>query len=191
MIKQLVEKSRSVRRFHEECPVTKEQLAQLVDLGRMSPCGGNKQYIKYVTVCTPEKNAQVFDCVAWAGYYKDWDGPMEGERPAGYIIILRDRLIYPSVTVDEGIAAQSIFLGATDMGLGGCMMMNCDRKKLMNYLELDESRYAVSMVIALGVPKETVVMNEIQNDDIVYWRDENEVHHVPKRTLQEVLVKQE
>ena len=46
MIKELVKKSRSVRRFHEECPITKEQLAELVDLGRLSPCGANKQYIK-------------------------------------------------------------------------------------------------------------------------------------------------
>lgn len=191
MIKELVKKSRSVRRFHEECPVTKEQLAELVDLGRLSPSGGNKQYIKYVTVCSPEKNEQVYDCVGWAGYYKDWDGPEKGERPAAYIILLRDQQIQPNMTVDEGIAAQSIFLGATDMGLGGCMMMNCDRKKLLNYLELDEERFVISMVIALGVPKEIVVIEEIENDDIVYWRDENAVHHVPKRSLEEVLVKQE
>lgn len=191
MIKELVRKSRSVRRFHEECPVTKEQLEELVDLGRLSPCGANKQYIKYVTVCTPEKNEQVYRCVAWAGYYKDWDGPEKGERPAAYIILLRDRLINSSVTVDEGIAAQSIFLGATDMGLGGCMMMNCDRKKLMEYLELDEDRFAISMVIALGVPKETVVIEEMKDDNVVYWRDENAVHHVPKRSLEEVLLKQE
>ncbi len=191
MMKELVTKSRSVRRFHEECPITKEQLAALVDLGRLSPCGANKQYIKYVTVCTPEKNAQVYECVAWAGYYKDWDGPKEGERPTGYIIILRDCSIHSNMTVDEGIAAQSIFLGATDIGLGGCMMMNCDRKKLMQYLELDEKRFVISMVIALGVPKEIVTIDEIKDDNIVYWRDENEVHHVPKRSLEEVLVKQE
>lgn len=191
MIRELVEKSRSVRRFHEDCLITKEQLAALVDLGRMSPCGGNKQYIKYITVCTPEKNEQIYDCIAWAGYYKDWDGPKKGERPTGYIILLRDLQIGSNMTVDEGIAAQSIFLGATDMGLGGCMIMNCERTKLMQYLELDSDRFAVSMIIALGVPKEIVVMDEIVNDDIVYWRDENEVHHVPKRSLEEVLLKQE
>ena len=77
------------------------------------------------------------------------------------------------------------------MGLGACMMMNCDRKKLMEYLELDEDQFSISMVIALGVPKEQVVIEEIKEDNIIYWRDKNEVHHVPKRSLEEVLIKQE
>ena len=94
------------------------------------------------------------------------------------------------MTVDEGIAAQSIFLGAMEQGIGGCMIMNCNREKLANYLELDTTKYAISMVIALGVPKEIVVIEEMQsNDDVTYYRDENKVHHVPKRKLDDIIVK--
>ncbi|MFQ9510995.1 MAG: nitroreductase family protein [Lachnospiraceae bacterium] len=189
MIKDMVYKSRSYRRFYEERPITMEQLEQLADLGRLSPSGGNKQYIRYALVCEPEMNKQVFHCLGWAGYLSDWDGPKEGERPAGYIILLRDTELNANVSVDEGIAAQSIFLGATEMGLGGCYIMNCNREKLSEVLKL-EDQFAISMVIALGVPKEEVLIEDLQQDgDYKYWRDENQVHHVPKRLLADVIVK--
>lgn len=190
MIAELVTNSRSVRRFYGDRKITDQQLESLVDLGRLSPCGGNKQYIRYITVCSEEKNAEVYGCLAWAGYYKDWDGPGEGERPTGYIVILRDRSISDALSVDEGISAQSIFLGASEMGFGGCMLMNINRKKLTEVLDIDPERYSVSMVIALGVPKEEVRIVPVGEDgDIKYFRDEAQVHCVPKRSLEEVLVK--
>lgn len=190
MMHDLVVKSRSYRRFYEERPISMEQLEELIDLGRLSPSGGNNQYIKYVAVCDREKNEEVFDCLAWAGYLKEWDGPQKGERPAGYIILLRDKNINTNLSVDEGISAQSIFLGATEMGFGGCFLMNVQRGKLADVLGLDQESFAISMVIALGVPKEEVVLTEIGEDgDIKYYRDENQVHYVPKRSHEEVLVK--
>lgn len=190
MMHDLVVKSRSYRRFYEERPISMEQMEELIDLGRLSPSGGNNQYIKYVAVCDREKNEAVFDCLAWAGYLKEWDGPQKGERPAGYIILLRDKTINANLSVDEGISAQSIFLGATEMGFGGCFLMNVQRGKLADVLGLDQERFAISMVIALGVPKEEVVLTEIGEDgDIEYYRDENQVHYVPKRSHEEVLVK--
>lgn len=190
MMHDLVVKSRSYRRFYEERPISMEQLEELIDLGRLSPSGGNNQYIKYVAVCDREKNEAVFDCLAWAGYLKEWDGPQKGERPAGYIILLRDKSINANLSVDEGISAQSIFLGATEMGFGGCFLMNVQRGKLADVLGLDQERFAISMVIALGVPKEEVVLTEVGEDgDIKYYRDENQVHYVPKRSHEEVLIK--
>lgn len=190
MVYDLVVKSRSYRRFYEDRPISMEQLESLIDLGRLSPSGGNNQYIKYAAVCDRKKNEEVFDCLAWAGYLKDWDGPEKGERPAGYIILLRDKTINPNMSVDEGISAQSIFLGATEMGFGGCFLMNVQRGKLARILELDEERYAISMVIALGVPKEEVVITDVKEDgDIKYYRDANQVHYVPKRSHEEVVVK--
>lgn len=186
---ELVKQSRSCRRFYEDRRVTAEQLTALVNLGRLSPSGGNKQYIKYAISHTEEKNAAIYECLAWAGYYKDWDGPDKGERPSGYIILLRDKAISDVMSVDEGISAQSIFLGAAEMGLGGCMLMNVNRKKLMEALKLNPEQYSVSMVIALGVPKEEVRIVPVGEDgDIKYYRDANGVHNVPKRELRDVLI---
>ena len=91
--------------------------------------------------------------------------------------------------VKEAVLA-GLFLGARDMGYGGCMLMNIKRTELMEIFGLDPEKYAISMVIALGVPVEEVKMVEVKDDDIKYYRDENQVHYVPKRSLKDVIVKE-
>ena len=188
MLKDLIKKSRSYRRFNQEVEVSEETLRELVDLARLSPSGANLQPLKFMTLNDPAVNADVFDCLAWAGYLKDWDGPAEGERPAAYIVILGDAEIREDAAVDEGIAAQSMMLGAVEKGLGGCMLGAINRKQLRTSLDVDE-RYKILLVLALGEPAEEVVIDEVGEDgDIKYWRDDEDVHHVPKRPLDELIV---
>jgi len=188
MLRDLVLKNRSYRRFHQDQPVSEETLRELVDLGRLSASGSNLQPLKYVLACTPEVNARIFPYLAWAGYLKDWGGPAEGERPTAYVVILGDTTIRADAGVDHGIAAQSILLGATERGLGGCMIGAIKRDGLARELELPD-HLEILLVIALGVPAETVVLEEIGADgDTQYYRDDESVHHVPKRSLEKVIV---
>ena len=130
----------------------------------------------------------IFPNLGWAAYLKEWKGPEEGERPSAYIIVLLDTQIGPSAGCDHGIAAQSILLGATEKGLGGCMIATINRKELSKVLNL-EPHYEIVLVIALGKPKETVVIDKIGPDGSVkYWRDDQGVHHVPKRALDDIIV---
>lgn len=189
MFKELVVNSRSKRRFYGEKRVTKTQLRELVDLARLSPSAANKQSLKYIIVNSPDINRQIFETLTWAGYLKDWNGPEEKERPTGYIIMLRDKAM--RMNIDEGIAAQSIFLGATAMGLGGCFIASIKKSELKNILNITTD-FDISIVIALGYPKEEVVIDEVkEGKDIRYWRDKNQVHHVPKKTLDQLIVKEE
>lgn len=185
---ELVRAARSYRRF-EQTPISRELLCELVDLARVSASGANMQPLKYALSYKPETNAKVFPCTAWAGYLKDWPGPEKGERPTAYIIILSDPEIVKHAGYDPGIAAQTIVLAAAERGLGACMIGSVKRRKLIKDLKIS-STYKVALVVALGVPGEDVVLDEdISNlTDIEYYRDENDVHHVPKRTLQEVIV---
>ncbi len=187
MMLDLVKKNRSYRRFAQDVPVTRETLEQLVNLARLSASAANKQPLKYLLCWEAEKNALVFETLAWAAYLKDWGGPQEGERPAAYIVVLHDTEISsPLVHVDAGIACQSILLGATEAGLGGCILASVKRDKLRENLHIP-ARYEILLVIALGKPAETVVI-ETAGDDIKYWRDEQDVHHVPKRPLEEIII---
>lgn len=186
----LVAGARSYRRFDQSKKMTMQELEELAELGRITPCGGNRQYIRFALCADEKMNAEIYKNLAWAGYLSDWDGPAEGERPTGYILILRDLSLQKNQTVDEGIVAQTIFLGARDMGYGGCMLMNIKHTELMEIFGLDPEKYAISMVIALGVPVEEVKMVEVKDDDIKYYRDENQVHYVPKRSLKDVIVKE-
>lgn len=188
MLKDLVKKNRSYRRFHQEVPIELGTLRELVDLARLSASGVNAQPLKYIVSCEPEKNASIFKHLGWAAYLKDWPGPSEGERPSGYIIILGDTEVSHNFYCDHGIAAQSILLGATEKGLGGCMIATIKKEELRKALNIS-ARYEILLVIALGKPKEKVVIEAVgQSGDTKYWRDSQEVHHVPKRTLDDIIV---
>jgi nitroreductase len=187
MIADLVVKTRSFRRFDESKPIEPKVLEDLVNLGRLSASGGNLQPLKYIVTSDTETNAKVFPCLRWAGYLVDWDGPGEGERPAGYITILRDNEVTINTIIDHGIAAQSMRLGATERGLGSCIMGSIDRDRLRSELEIP-ARYEILVVLVLGVPAEKVVLEAVEGGNVRYWRDDKGVLHVPKRSLQDVVL---
>jgi nitroreductase len=190
MLKELVVKTRSYRRFRGGEPVKLETLRELVELARLSASGANLQPLKYILCCDPATNARIFPLLAWAGYLKEWKGPAEGERPTAYVIILGDTEIRKDSGVDHGIAAQSIMLGAAEKGLGGCMIASIDRIAMRALLDIPE-RYEILLVLALGVPKEQVVIEEVGPEgDIKYYRDAQGVHHVPKRPLDELILQE-
>ena len=188
MLKELVAKTRSYRRFYQDVPVDIETLKELVDLARLSASGRNLQPLKYLLSCDAPRNALIFPHLAWAGYLKDWPGPEEGERPAAYIVMLGDKQLTQNFGVDPGIAAQSILLGATEKGLGGCIVGSIQRGPLQQALGIAD-RYDILYVLALGLPKELVEIEPLPDSgDIRYWRDAAGVHHVPKRALDDLII---
>jgi nitroreductase len=188
MLKDLIYKNRSYRRFYQDDMIKPETLRELVDLARLSASASNLQPLKYILSCDPQINDLIFPQLAWAGYLKDWPGPKEGERPSAYIIILGDKSIHHSFGCDHGIAAQNIMLGAVEKGLGGCMISSIKRDQLRKILHIS-SNYELLLVLAIGKPKEKVVIETLDSSDsIKYWRDDNQIHHVPKRTLDEIIL---
>jgi nitroreductase len=189
MLKDLVLKTRSYRRFYQEVTISQATLRDLVDLARLAASAGNKQPLKYMLSSDPQKNALIFPHLRWAGYLKEWAGPVEGERPAAYIIILGDKKLSESFGCDHGIAAQTILLGAMEKGLGGCMIASIQRHELYKVLDLLPDDYEILLVLALGQPKETVQLEPLgPNGDIKYWRTADSTHHVPKRSLDEIII---
>ena len=188
MIRDLILKNRSYRRFIQAEKISEEQLTNWVELARFSASGRNAQPLKYVLTNEDATNRQIFECLAWAGYLTDWKGPTEGEQPAAYITMLHDTRIADKYFCDDGIAAQSILLGAVEAGFGGCIVASVNRKKLREKLQLPE-HFEIIQVLALGKPAEKVVIDDAVDNNIVYWRDEQSVHHVPKRTLNELIIR--
>lgn len=188
MLRELIKKNRSYRRFYEDHTVDRDTLKELIDLARLSASAANRQPLKYIPITDPDLRETVFDNLSWAGYLKDWPGPEPGERPAAYIIILHDTDISENCWCDPGIAAQSMLLGATEEGLGGCLFGAVSRKELRKALDI-EDKYDILYVLALGKPQEEVKLETVGDDgDIKYWRDEEGVHHVPKRPLEEIII---
>ena len=187
MIRELVNKNRSIRRYDNSVKLDGKFLSELVDLGRICPNTGNRQRIRYATVCSEKALGAVREILGFAAYLKDWDGPTAEENPAAYIVLLSEDEDV-NLFIDLGIAAQAILLGAVEAGYGGCIFRSFDKDKLSEILGVDG--LAPRLVISLGVPAERVELCEVENGDIRYYRNADGVHFVPKRSLSDVLVVQ-
>ena len=187
-VREALLRNRSRRRFYQDYIIPENDLLTIADAARLSPSGRNIQALKFLISCRSELNSRIFPTLAWAGYLTDWAGPEEGERPSAYIIQLLDKSITPNIMSEDcGITAQSMLLQATELGYGGCIIAAVRRKELHAALELDD-RYTVMNVIALGKPKETVVIEDMKDGEYRYWRDADGTHHVPKRSLEELVI---
>lgn len=188
MIVDLIRRNRSCRRFVESHEVSRSTLLDLVDLARLSASAANRQPLRFLLSNEANRNAHIFACLGWAAYLKEWKGPAPGERPAAYITILGDTEITKQFWCDDGIAAQSILLGAVEKGLSGCMIGAINKPRLRASLNIPE-QFEIMLVLALGRPAEKIVIEPLEPEgDIRYWRDESGVHHVPKRSLDELIV---
>lgn len=187
-LKGIVKKNRSYRRFDESYSIDYKTLEGLVDLARLSASGANRQPLKFMVFNSKADCATIFPSLLWAAYLKEWDGPVQGERPSAYIVILGDKTISEGFGVDHGIAAQSVMLGAAEAGLGGCMIASIRKDQLRSDLSIPAA-YEILLVLALGKPVENVILEEIKDNDVKYWRDNAGNHHVPKRSIKEVIVK--
>lgn len=189
MLMDLIIKNRSYRRFDTAVHISMEELNKMIEAARLSPYGTNIQSTKYILVNDQQVCNMITENCIWAGYLTDWDGPAENERPTAYIVFLYDKTLQKESMHSEGIAAQSILLSAVEMGYGGCIIGSCKRPVLLEKLDIDQERFEIAFVIALGKPAEEIVLEEAADGNIKYYRDENDVHHVPKRSLDELILR--
>ena len=188
MLKDLIKRNRSYRRFYQNIKIDIRTLRDLVDLTRFVASAANLQPLKYIISNESVKNEKIFKTLSWAGYLDDWKGPSEGQKPSAYIVVLGDTDIIKTFGCDHGIAVQTILLGACERGLGGCIVGAINRKELLQALDIPD-RYEILLVVALGRPREKVVLERVKsNGDIKYWRDGKGTHHVPKRPLNEIII---
>ena len=187
LIKDLILKNRSYRRFFQNHKIEIETLISFIDLARLSPSAKNQQPLKYILVNSEIENKKVYETLSWAGFLKDWAGPIEGEKPSAYIIMLLDTEITDNNYCDHGIATQSILLGAVEQELGGCIIAAIDKKKLATSFKIPE-KYKIIQAIALGKPKENSILTEIKNNNYKYYRDSEQNHYVPKRSIDEIIL---
>lgn len=187
-LRELVSKTRSYRRFYENHPISLRTLEDLVDTARLTASAANLQPLRYILSVDQDMNSRIFPLLSWAAYLQDWAGPEEGERPAGYIVLLGDARHSKTFEGDMGIAAQTIMLGAMEAGIGGCMIGSLRKPELADLLHIPGG-FEILLVIALGKPKEKVVLEQMgPGGDVRYWRDEKGIHHVPKRDLESIIL---
>ncbi|MCR5290164.1 MAG: nitroreductase family protein [Treponema sp.] len=185
----LVKQNRSYRRFEVSQPISEKTLTELVEIARHCSSANNSQSLRYKIVHTEAECSKLFTSLHWAALLKDWKGPTPQERPTGYIIICTDTTVRKNADIDLGIAAQTILLAAQTRGFGGCMLGAIERQNIAHDFGIDTSRYDINLVIALGKPHENVTIVGLNSDgSTAYYRDEHDVHCVPKRPLKDILL---
>jgi nitroreductase len=187
MLLELLQRCRSYRRFDHARKISEGTLRELVGLARLTPSSGNLQPLKYLLVHEEKETDQLFGFLRWARYLHDWTGPSETEKPSAYIVVLGDTMLAQSFQYDAGIAAQTIMLGAVERGLGGCILTSVDRDSLRSAFAIPYS-LDILLIIALGTPVEQVVLEALSTEgNIKYYRSADGVHHVPKRSIDDLV----
>lgn len=186
-IYELIKKRRTIRKF-EQKPITEKELLKMIDAARVAPSGGNLQPIKYAVVNSKEMTDKVFELVRWAAYLAPEYNPAEDEKPTAYIAVYGDTSIKKQgFETDMGAAVENIILTALASGIGACWMGAIDYDKITQLLDAGEN-LKLLCVVALGYPKEEPKETEI-TDGIKYFLDEDKVLNVPKRSMDEIMVK--
>ena len=192
MIKEIIKKTRSFRRFDQSYGIERNTLVELIELARLSASPTNIQSLKYFISCDTETNKKIFNTLKWASGLPEWGGPKEGEKPTAYIVMLGDNSLIPEgkrnyFEIEVGIQGQSIRIGATEKGLGSCPIAAINRAQLAEELKID-LKFNIELVIAIGKPAEIVELIEIQDNKTMYYRDSQGIHYVPKRSINELII---
>jgi nitroreductase len=189
MLKDLIVKNRSYRGYDESREITREELMEFVDCARLSASSVNRQPFKYYLAYTKESTGKIQPLTGWARALPGKGLPYPGHRPTAFIVICQETEWDADLNryrVDLGIAAQSMLLRATEKGLGGIMIGNFSPAKIAEALALP-SHIVPMLIVAFGKPDETVVLTEAKaGESLNYYRDENDVHYVPKRKLEDI-----
>ncbi len=191
MIYELAKKSRSWRGYDETRRITRAELTALVDCARLAPSSVNRQPFQYYLACEQAQLDLIQPLTGWARALPEKRLPYPGKRPTAFIVICQNTLWEADTDrfrVDLGAVAQTMLLAATEQGLGGIMIGNFSPEKLSAALSLP-AHLAPLLIVAFGKPDETVILKDaLPGEDLRYYRDENDVHYVPKRRLEDVVL---
>ena len=188
MFDELVKKTRSYRNFDNSYRMSGDELTSLIELCRYTAATANLQSVKFAYAYKNEDCDKIFPHLGWAGYIKENKPPYKGNEPAAYILLCSDtRISREVIGLDIGICAQTIVLAAAERGIGACILGSMNRDAVSKIFSLDDAIKPI-IIIALGKPKEEIRIVDAVDGNIKYYRDENDVHFVPKRPLGEILL---
>lgn len=181
-----IQSRRTIRKFTQE-PVNYEDLLRLVDCARLAPYGANLQPLRFMIITDKDILTKLYPLTKWAGYL-DWE-PAENERPTAYIAVLNDTSLKPTANTecDSGAAVMSMILEAQELGLSSAWLGALQRDEIKKLLKLDV-KLDVTYLLALGYAAQTGNTFEMK-ENVKYYFDDNGNVMVPKRTLDEILVK--
>lgn len=186
-VEEAIYKRRTIRRFKQK-PIPLEILKKLVDYARVAPAGNNIQAVEYIIVHSEDMREKIFPLLKWAGWLPEKERtPEKGRRPTAYIVVLINTDIKKNADFEEGAAIENILLGAVKEKIGTCWMGSNNREELRKLLKIPDN-YEIKHIISLGYPDEESKIDPYKGS-FKYWKDEDGMMHVPKRNLDDIIIK--
>jgi nitroreductase len=182
----LMEKNRSYRGYDTSFEVKREMLERIVAVNTKIASAKNQQALRFKLVTKETGAEHIVQNMKLGGLLPELHLPFPGTEPKAFIIICTTLPENKFVDIDLGIAAQSMLLKATEMGLNGIMIGAFNKAKVTEAFELP---YEPLLILAIGKGKETIRLKPIgPDDDKAYYRDGQGIQYVPKITLDGLLL---
>jgi len=177
---------RTIRRFKQNY-IPKSMLKRLINAARLAPSAANLQPLEFIIITDKDMCVKIFPHLRWAGYIAPYGNPPLNKRPVVYIAVLVNKIkAQPKYAAyDVGAAVQNILLAAWEQGIGCCWMQAINRKRIKKILEIPED-YRLDSVISLGYEDEFPRIEKLK-DSVKYWKDKNDILHVPKRSIDQIV----
>jgi len=182
---ELIKTRRSIRQFKQDF-ISEVDLIDCIDAARLAPSAMNLQLLEYLLVTNKSQVAAIFPLLKWAGYLQPQGDPKANHHPVAYLIVLINQQIDKQWSAyDIGAAVENFMLAAWSKGIGSCWLASIERDAIRKIYQIPEN-YLIDSIVALGYPAEKPVIEQTEND-IKYWKDDQEQLHVPKRPLEKIL----
>jgi nitroreductase len=187
----LLARNRSCRGYDKSYKVHRLQLERIAGVCSRVASAMNRQPLRFrlVTAADEDDGRRPSDIVLGhihlGGALPELHLPLGGTEPEAFIIICSAVPEDRYVDMDLGIAAQSLLLKATEMGLGGIIVCAFDREALKRDLALPLDPLAV---LAIGKPAEKYELRTVSAGDSLKYYREDGIHVVPKLALQDLLI---
>ncbi len=180
----LIKNRRTIRRF-KQTPIPHNILIEMIDAARRAPSAANLQPLQYIIITDESLRNRIFPFIKWAGYITPAWSPSPEERPTAYIAILVMNQKNQYYQRDIGLASAHIIFSAENHNIGSCILCNINIQQISKIVDIPDN-VLLDSLIALGYKNETSILED--NDTTVqYYRDDEKIHHVPKRTLRSII----
>ena len=185
-VESLMEKNRSYRGYNQDFVVKRDMLERIVAVNAKIASAKNQQVFRFKLV-TKETGAEIItQNMKLGGLLPELHLPYPGTEPEAFIIICSTIPENKFVDIDLGIAAQSMLLKATEMGLNGIMIGAFNKAKITEAFLLP---YEPLLILAIGKGKETIKLQAVSTGDkLAYYRDANGVQFVPKIRWEQLIL---
>ena len=188
----LLTRNRSCRGFDKSYRVHRLQLERIAGVCCKVASAMNRQPLRFRLVTAADEGTGtgrpcelVLRSLRLGGALPELHLPFPGTEPEAFIIICSAVPEDRYVDMDLGIAAQSMLLKATEMGLAGVIVCAFGREALKRDLALPLDPLAV---IAIGRSAEKHELRTVPaGDSLTYYREDG-VHVVPKLGWQDLLI---